>query len=273
MDPASLVGLLLILIGIFVGSILKGVQPVAFFSVPAAFLIVLGATLGASMLSFTTEDLKNLPKVMKKALLPGAKPDVVGVVGQLVAFADTARREGLLALEEQVNHTEEPFLRRGLQMAIDGADPESVRDILETDVAAMKQRHKVGAQYLNSMGVFAPTFGIIGAVVGLIATLSHLDDPELLGHGIAAAFIATFWGVFLANGMFLPMGKKVARLSTDEVAYRELIIEGVLAVQAGASPRTVEDLLKSFLPPALRDQIGDGSRPLEAVPDDERKSA
>jgi len=270
MDPASLIGIILVLVGIFLGSMMKGVSPVAFFGVPAAFLIVLAATIGASMISFATEDVKNLPRVMKKAFMPGKPPETAAAVDQLVHFADRARREGLLALEEEVNQIEDPFLRKGLRMAIDGADPDAVRETLETDVAAMKERHKVGAQFLNSMGVFSPTFGIIGAVVGLIATLSHLDNPELLGHGIAAAFIATFWGVFLANGLFLPMSKKVSRLSAEEAAYRELIIEGVLSVQAGSSPRVVDDLLQSFLAPKIRELIV-GSR--EREQGDERKSA
>jgi chemotaxis protein MotA len=267
MDPASLIGILLVLFGIFVGSLLKGVSPVAFFAVPAAFLIVLVATLGASMISFSTEDLKNLPKFMKKAFLPGKPPESADAVDQLVHFADRARREGLLALEDEVGSTDDLFLRKGLQMAIDGADPDAVREILATDVHAMKERHKVGQSYLTTMGIFAPTFGIIGAVVGLIATLSHLDNPELLGHGIAAAFVATFWGVFLANGVFLPMANKLKRMSNEEAAYRELIIEGVLSVQAGSSPRVVDDLLQSFLPPKTREMI------LSSRGDDERKSA
>jgi chemotaxis protein MotA len=140
-------------------------------------------------------------------------------------------------------------------MAVDGAESEVVRDTLDTEVHAMKERHKLGSQFMTQLGVYCPTFGIVGAVFGLIATMAHLDEPELIGHGIAAAFVATFWGVFAANGIFLPIGRKLQRLSQMEVEYKQLIIEGVLSIQAGSSPRVVDDLLQSFLPPAVRLQL------------------
>jgi chemotaxis protein MotA len=149
-------------------------------------------------------------------------------------------------------------------MAVDGADPEVVGEVLEAEVSAMKARHKTGSQFMTQLGVYCPTFGIIGAVFGLIATLSHLDDPSELGHGIAGAFVATFWGVFAANGIFLPIGRKLQHLSEEEVHYKQIIIEGVLSIQAGSSPRVVDDLLQSHLPPAHR---------LKAGADEERKSA
>jgi chemotaxis protein MotA len=231
---------------------MKGVSPAALFAVPAAFLIVLVSSFGATFLSFGFDQMKAFPKYMKIAFLPGPPPDSGAVINQIVEFADRARREGLLALEDAINTAEEPFLRKGLQMAVDGADPEVVGDVLHTEVQAMKARHKVGSQFMTQLGVYCPTFGIVGAVFGLIATLSHLDDPAELGHGIAGAFVATFWGVFAANGIFLPIGRKLQHLSEEEVRYKELIVEGVLSIQAGSSPRVVDDLLQSFLPPAVR---------------------
>jgi chemotaxis protein MotA len=123
---------------------------------------------------------------------------------------------------------------------------------MEADVKAMSERHKVGSKFMMSIGVFSPTFGIIGAVFGLIATMSHLDDPSKLGEGIGAAFVATFWGVFLANGIFLPVSNKLTNMTAKEVAYKRMIIEGVLSIQAGANPRMLDDLLRSNLPPKER---------------------
>ncbi|MFA5566296.1 MAG: flagellar motor protein [Acidimicrobiia bacterium] len=252
MEPASLIGLVLVLIGVFVGSTMKGVSIGAFFGVPAAFLIVIVASLGAAMMSNTMVDMKNMGKAFMKAFKPGDTGDPSASIDQIVEFAERARREGLLALEDQLDQVTDPFMRRGLQMAIDGGDPELVREVMETEVRALKERHKVAAAFMNSVGVFSPTFGIIGAVVGLIATLSHLDDPSKLGHGIAAAFIATFWGVFAANGIFLPIGKKLQRLSAEELAHKQLIIEGVLSIQAGSNPRMLDDILTSYLAPKVR---------------------
>lgn len=254
MDPATLIGLLLVLIGVFIGSMLKGVSPAAFFAVPAAFLIVFLPTFGAAFLGSTMEDIKRFPKLFRKLIRKAPKEDPDELIEQIVGLGERARRDGLLALEDEVATIDEPFLRRGLQMAIDGADPETVQEIMDTEVRAMQSRHRQGAKLVSSMGIYAPTFGIIGAVVGLIVTLGKLDNPEELGHGIAAAFIATFWGVFLANGVFLPWSAKLTRMSSEEVAHKRLLIEGVLAIQSGFNPRMLDDLMRSHLPPGTRSE-------------------
>jgi chemotaxis protein MotA len=263
MDIATVVGFVLVLVGVFAGSSMKGVAPMTFFSVPAAFLIVVVASLGAAMMGSHIRDMKSMGKIFLKAFKPGAAKEPTEAIDVIVGFAEQARREGLLSLEDKVNDVQDPFLRRGLQMAIDGVDSDSVRDTMEIEIRAMKERHKAGTKLMTNIGIYCPTFGIIGAVVGLIATLSHLDDPAHLGQGIAAAFIATFWGVFMANGIFLPLANKLTQSSAQEVAYKDLIVEGVLSIQAGANPRMVSDLLRSYLPP--------GSEP--AKPEEERKSA
>jgi len=266
MDPATLLGLLLVLIGVFVGSILKGVSPAAFFAVPAAFLIVLLPTFGAAFLGSTMDDIKTFPKLFGRLMRKTPREDPDELITQIVGLGERARRDGLLALEDEVATIEEPFLRRGLQMAIDGADPETVQEIMDTEIRAMQARHRQGAKLLSSMGIYAPTFGIIGAVVGLIVTLGKLDNPEELGHGIAAAFIATFWGVFLANGIFLPWSAKLVRMSSEEVAHKRLLVEGVLAIQSGFNPRMLDDLMRSHLPPSARGSGG-------AESGEEKKSA
>jgi chemotaxis protein MotA len=244
MDPIGLVGLLLVLIGVFLGAIMKHVNPAALFTVPAAFLIVIVASLGAAMMSNTTSDAKRFIKYLLLGIKGQKEPDGSGAIDQIVSFAERARREGLLALEGELDSIEDPFFRRGLQLAIDGGDPEMVAEVMESEVKAMSERHKVGAKFMMSVGIFSPTFGII--------TMSHLDDPSKLGAGIAAAFVATFWGVFLANGIFLPVANKLTAMSAKEVAYRRMIIEGVLAIQSGANPRMLDDLLRSTLPPSER---------------------
>ncbi|MEM1334162.1 MAG: MotA/TolQ/ExbB proton channel family protein, partial [Actinomycetota bacterium] len=145
--------------------------------------------------------------------------------------------------------------KRSLQLAIDGNDPEDVADVMRTDIKSMKARHKVGADWCMAYGIFAPTFGIIGAVMGLIATLAKLDDPSKLGAGISAAFVATFWGVYMANGVMLPLANRLKAMSAEEVVTREMIMEGVLAIQRGQSPRVIEETLLTYLAPAEAEAV------------------
>ena len=252
MDPASLIGLVLVLIGVFVGAMMKHVDPISLFTVPAAFLVVIVASIGAAMMSNTMSDSKQLLTFIMKAMKGNKEPDTAGTIDQVVSFAERARREGLLALEEDLDKIEDPFFKRGLQLAIDGGDPDAVSEVMESEIKAMQERHKVGAKFMMSIGIFSPTFGIIGAVFGLIATMANLDDPSKLGEGIAAAFVATFWGVFMANGLFLPWSNKLSVMSAKETAYKRLIVEGVLAIQGGANPRMLDDMLRATLPPKLR---------------------
>jgi len=251
-DPASLIGLVLVLIGVFVGAMMKHVDPISLFTVPAAFLVVIVASIGAAMMSNTMSDSKQLLTFIMKAMKGNKEPDTAGTIDQVVSFAERARREGLLALEEDLDKIEDPFFKRGLQLAIDGGDPDAVSEVMESEIKAMQERHKVGAKFMMSIGIFSPTFGIIGAVFGLIATMANLDDPSKLGEGIAAAFVATFWGVFMANGLFLPWSNKLSVMSAKETAYKRLIVEGVLAIQGGANPRMLDDMLRATLPPKLR---------------------
>lgn len=252
MDPATLLGLGLVLVGVFVGGLIDGVSPVTFFGTPASFLIVLVSALGATFFSNTMPDAKAFMKILMKAFKGQKLQDTSELIDQIVAFAEQARREGLLALEEQARSIEDPFFRRGLQLAIDGADPDTVGEVMEAEVKAMSDRHKQGSKMLTSLGIYAPTFGIIGAVIGLIHTMHLLDNPTMLGEGIAGAFTATFWGVFAANGIFLPLGNKLGVMSGQEVAQKRLVIEGVLSIQSGANPRLLDDMLRSSLPPSER---------------------
>jgi chemotaxis protein MotA len=252
MDLASLIGILIALVGVFVGAILKGADPVVLFTnVPALMIVFLG-TIGVVWQSHTMKENLAALKAILKVYLPGPPPDAKAIVDKLVAYAGTARTEGMLGLEQKAKEEEDPFLAKALTLAADGADPAVIRDTLKFEISAMKERHRTCANWHQSAGVFSPTLGIVGAVVGLIAVMAKLDDPSSLGHGIAAAFVATFWGVFLANGLFLPWANKLKRLSAQEVACKNLVVDGVLGILAGTSPRVMGEKLEGYFPQRAR---------------------
>ena len=184
------------------------------------------------------------------ALMPAKVPPATEQIQTLVTLAERARKEGLLVLEAQVRAIEDPFLKRGLQMGIDGTDPEELRAVLESEISAKKAEDKVAAKFMNAMGGYAPTIGIVGCIVGLMNVMGNLSNPEALGPMIAAAFVATLWGVMAANFWFLPMGAKIMRVSELQAAQMELLVEGITEIQAGTSPRAVRLKLTSLIPPS-----------------------
>ena len=247
MDPASFVGIGVALVALMVGMIMDGGSPAALLA-PSSILLTFGGTIGAATAGMLMSDAKTLPKILKSALTTKVTaPDAS--VAIVVSFAEKARRQGLLALEEEARQIDDPFLRKGIEMAVDGADPEEIRDIMEQDLAAMKSRHRAGAKFFSDMGGFAPTMGIIGTVMGLLHVLQNLSTPATLGPMIAAAFTATLWGVMQANIFWIPISNRLKRPSEIEVRRMELLLEGVLAIQAGANPRVVEQRLLSYLSP------------------------
>jgi chemotaxis protein MotA len=197
-------------------------------------------------------DAKDAVRSLKRALTwkPVSPAELVPVV---VKLADKARREGLLTLEETANEVGDEFLSKAIGLAVDGTDPEELREILEAELYAKKAADKQSAKFFNDMGGYAPTIGIIGTVMGLVHVLENLSQPDLLGHLIAGAFVATLWGVMTANLVWLPIGNRLHRLGELEAARMEMVIEGVLAVQAGSNPRVVAQRLRSLLPAADRD--------------------
>lgn len=250
MDLATIIGFVLAW-GAFFGSVaMEGGDLKAMIN-PSAMLLVFGGTLGASMMSVPLSAMIGLPGVIKNAFM-GHKSDVTAIIRTLVGFAERARREGLLALEDETRGVDDPFLRRGIQLAIDGTDPELVREILQTDIAFLGTRHHAGANLFATMGGFAPTLGVIGTVAGLVHMLSNLSDPGSMGPSIAAAFIATLYGVSSANLLFLPLSNKLKHASSEEVLVKEIMMEGILSIQAGDNPRIVEEKLKAFLAPKMR---------------------
>jgi chemotaxis protein MotA len=248
-DPATLIGFVVSMVALLAFMVLEGADPTSLIFIPAIILVIV-ATFGAAMASQTMDDLKKLPAWFKMGVLPAKVPPPTAQIQTLVTLAEKARKEGLLALEAQVKEIDDPFLKRGLQMGIDGTDPEELRGVLEGEIAAKKAEDKVAAKFFNAMGGYAPTIGIVGCIVGLINVMGSLSDPESLGPMIAAAFIATLWGVMAANFWFLPMGAKILRVSELQAAQMELLVEGITEIQAGTSPRAVRQKLSSMVPPS-----------------------
>jgi chemotaxis protein MotA len=247
MDPAGFAGIGMALGAIFLSMILEGGSPTSIILIPPIVLVIFG-TLGAGMAGGLLKDTIGLGKLLQRTLMSKIIPPDA-LVDAVVKLADRARREGLLALEDAVRAVDDPFLRRGLELAVDGTDPEELREIMEAEVEAKRKQDQVGAKIFADMGGFAPTIGIIGTVIGLVHVLENLSEPGKLGHLIAGAFVATLWGVMTANVIWLPLANRLKRLSGLEAAQMELAIEGVIAIQAGANPRLVAQKLRSLLPP------------------------
>ncbi len=254
MELSSLIGLVLALISIFVGMILKG-APLGSLMVPAAYLIIIGGTTSTIFVGFPMSDLKNFPKLVKIFLFKPKTIDKAELVGMFMEWASITRREGLLALESKVDEIDDDFLRNGMRMIIDGNDQEFVSDVLMEDIHAMEERHRVGAQIFSQAGMYAPTLGVLGAVVGLIAALGELEDMNKLAHAIAAAFIATLLGIFVGYVLAHPISNKLKRVSKKEVEVRMMMVEGLLSIQSGVSTIAINQKLAVFLTPAERKKL------------------
>jgi chemotaxis protein MotA len=248
-DPVTLLGFVLSFVALIAFMVLEGADPMSLLFLPAIVLVIV-ATFGAAVASFTMSDVKKMPAWFKMGVVPAKVPPPTEQIQTLVTLAEKARKEGLLALEAQVKQIDDPFLKRGLQMGIDGTDPEELRAVLEGEISAKKTEDKVAAKFFNQMGGYAPTIGIVGCIVGLMNVMGNLDDPASLGPMIAAAFVATLWGVMAANFWFLPMGAKVLRVSELQAAQMELLVEGICEIQAGTSPRAVRQKLNALVPPS-----------------------
>ena len=250
MKAASAIGIVLACVLIAAGATMEGSNIFAVLNLPA-ILIVFGGTFGATMASSGMDAIKRLPVLYKRVFSP-PDLDLGGRVQELVGYAEKARRDGLLALDQQLAEVKDPFTRKGLQLVVDGTDADLVADVLEAENSAMRKRHALAAQPFSLAGGYAPTMGIVGTVFGLIHVLGNLDKPETLGPSIAAAFVATLLGVASANVVFVPVGMRLKALSQEELHARELTMEGILAIQAGDNPRVVAEKLMAYVPPAQR---------------------
>lgn len=250
MDPITIIGLVIAFASIYVAMTMEGVSPDQIL-LPAPMILVIGGTLGAGLAGTMKSDLKVIGGSVTKAI-KGAVPDPQETIDEVVGLAERARREGLLALEDAVSGIKNDFLKQGLQSAIDGTDPEDLHDILLDKIEAKRAVDKIGSKFFGDLGGLAPTLGIIGTVVSLVHVLGNLSSPESLGPMIAAAFVATLFGLLTSNIIYLPMSSRLKRLSETEVAGMTVVVEGILAIQSGANPRVVQQRLTSLVPPAAK---------------------
>jgi chemotaxis protein MotA len=254
MKFGTAIGIVISCLGVAMGATMEGTSVMVVLNIPAALIVLVG-TLGATIAACGLPAHIKLPKLYMKAIMP-PDLDLVERVNQLVGFADQARRDGLLALDEAVKGIEDPFTRKGIQLVVDGTDPDLVAAVLDAENEAMRKRHVAGRSPFTQAGSLAPTMGIVGTVFGLVNVMNNINNPSSLGPLIAAAFLATLMGVGSANMVFLPMANRLKELSEAELHFREMTLEGILAIQAGDNPRVVAEKLMAYVPP--------GERPTEA---------
>jgi chemotaxis protein MotA len=250
MDKATVGGLVLAWVALMGSALMEGAPLGTFLNLPA-FILIVGGTLGVTMMSYPLEVTLGIGRVTKNAIF-SKHLDLSGTIKLIVSLAEKARREGLLALESSVEKIEDAFLKKGVQLVADGFDMQITRSIMETELTFIEERHKQGEGFYSTMGGFSPTLGIIGTVLGLVNALRELEDPSKMGAAIAGAFIATFYGVSFANLIFLPLGNKLKARNEEEALVRNAMIEGILSIEAGDNPRITEEKLKVFLPPKER---------------------
>lgn len=247
MEITAVGGILLAVLSLVVAFVADGGHILALVK-PTAALIVFGGTIGATIVSFSLNEIMTVPRLLKIMLLQKL-PDEIALIEQIVGLADKVRREGLLYLENQLPQIDDKFMRKGIQLVVDGTDPDLVRQIMETEMYAIQERHHIGASIFDAAGGYAPTMGIIGTVMGLVHVLSNLEKPETLGPSIALAFIATLYGVGSANILWIPIAEKLKNLSKKESMLRELMLEGIMSIQAGYNPILIRERLTAFLKP------------------------
>ncbi|MHC4182157.1 MAG: motility protein A [Planctomycetota bacterium] len=243
-----LIGLVLLIVAIMIGGGASGIG--AFINIPS-MMIVIGGTIAATLVRYPLGRVFGLMGiVMKTVFFKLSTPQIE--VQRMVQYAKVARKEGLLALENKLADVKDTFLAKAIQLLVDGTDADNLRTILDREIDNLRQRHTIGKGILESMGTVAPAFGMMGTLIGLVLMLRELDDPSKIGIGMATALITTFYGVLLANLVCLPMGGKLELRSKEEILLKELMVEGIVAIQSGDNPNIVEEKLKIYLSPSQR---------------------
>lgn len=251
MKNSTIIGIVLGVIAVLVGMVLKGASLTNLLN-PAAFMIIIVGTIAAVMVAFPLSELTKIGKLFKIVFKEPTFMPREQLIERFMEWASITRREGLLALEAKVDDIEDSFLRNGMRMIIDGNDQDFVRDVLLEDIAATEDRHKAGALIFSQAGTYAPTLGVLGAVVGLVGALGHMDDMGSLAKSIAAAFIATLLGIFTGYVLWHPISNKLKRLSKSEIEIRLMMVEGLLSIQSGVSTIAINQKLSVFLTPTER---------------------
>lgn len=251
MDLGTIVGLVLAF-GLITGAIAAGGAGVDQFLDVRSILIVLGGTFSVIVVHFPFTNVLNIGNVVKNALME-KRHAPLDVVTQLVKFSEKARREGILSLESSMDEVQDKFIRLGLRLAVDGVEPELIKDILQTELAFIEDRHRTGRRVFEYAGTVAPAFGMIGTLIGLVLMLQTLDDPSKIGPSMAVALLTTLYGTIMANACFIPVAGKLKMRTEEEMLLKELTIEGVMSIQSGDNPRILQEKLLAFLPPNLRE--------------------
>lgn len=256
MDKTSIIGIFLGIMAIIVGMVLKGVS-ISVLINPAAIVIIIIGTIAAVVIAFPTNEIKRIPKLFRVLFKDTQTYTIQELIVLFSEWAQIARKEGLLALEAKLQEIDDPFLKTGLSMAVDGQSAEFIRDVMTEEINAMEERHEAGAAIFSQAGTYAPTLGVLGAVLGLIAALANLENIEELGHSISAAFVATLLGIFTGYVLWHPFANKLKRKSQQEVLVRQVMIEGILSILEGQAPRTIQQKLAFYLPEKERAKISD----------------
>ena len=256
MDIGTVIGLVVAFLSVGLAIALGG-DPLALINIPS-MVVVVGGSLGAVVAAFPLARILKIHTVVLKSFF-NEKPDVEGVIRDLVRFAELARREGILSLENHLDDMKEEFVVRGIKMAVDGTDPELIRVIMETELEGIMERHIAGKMILDQFAKYAPAFGMIGTLMGLIFMLGSMDDPSKIGPSMAVALITTLYGAIIANVFAGPLADKLYNNDQEEVQLKTVIIAGVMAIQSGDNPRVVESKLLTYLPPSARDSFGENA--------------
>lgn len=254
MDIATILGLLVGIGSVLVSFMMEGGHLSALIQMPAMVLVIFG-TFGAATVTTSIKQLINLPNLMRVAMFE-KKMDSQQLIDLLFDLSQKARKNGLLSLEKEIDSIKEPFLRKAIQLAIDGFETNKIREILEIEMAYIEERHKAGANFFLKLGGFSPTLGIMGTVLGLIHALGSMESSSNMASAIASAFIATLWGVAMANLIYLPLSDKLKYKHQDEALYLEIITEGAISLAMGDNPRVIRMKLVSFLLPDKRREEG-----------------
>ncbi|RMH29057.1 MAG: motility protein A [Planctomycetota bacterium] len=249
MDIATVIGLILGVV-VIAGSIVLGGSIAIFINIPSFIVVVVGS-IAAVLTAFPMSAVLRMPAIMKNAIF-AKPPDLSALIAELVKYAEVARRDGILSLENHTESMSDEFIVQGVRMAVDGTDPELIEQIMEIDLENLMDRHAQGKAVLDGMGKYAPAFGMIGTLIGLVAMLGNMEDPSGIGAGMAVALLTTLYGAIMSNAIFLPMADKLALRSGEEALAKTIIIKGVMSIQAGDNPRVVDSKLRTFLPPSLR---------------------
>lgn len=260
MDVATIVGIISGITFILVSMTLGGAGITIYVHVPSV-MITLGGTVAATLINYPLHEVFGVFGTVRNAFAFEVQTPAT-MIETLVSYATKARREGILTLESELETAKDPFLVRGVRLAIDGTAPELIKDILTTELAYVESRHALGQGIFTMMGTYAPAFGMIGTLIGLISMLRTLEDPSRIGQGMATALITTFYGALMANLIFLPIAGKLRTRTRDEMLIKEVVIEGILSIQSGDNPRIVEQKLKAFISPKLRDSVQTSLKPV-----------